>query len=51
MDLGIVPGTEITADMRSAGGDPTAYRIRGATIALRKDQAELVFLKEEGSAR
>jgi DtxR family Mn-dependent transcriptional regulator len=47
MDLGIVPGTRIEAEMRGAGGDPTAYRVRGAAIALRRDQAKLVFLKEE----
>ena len=39
LDLGIVPGTPIGAELRSAGGDPTAYRIRGALIALRKNQA------------
>jgi DtxR family Mn-dependent transcriptional regulator len=42
LDLGVVPGTEITADMRSAGGDPTAYRIRGALIALRREQASWI---------
>jgi len=45
MDLGIVPGTSIEAEMRSPGGDPTAYRIRGATIALRREHADLVFLE------
>lgn len=45
LDLGIVPGTIVTAEMRSPGGDPTAYRIRGATIALRKEHAALVFLE------
>lgn len=45
MDLGIVPGTTIEAEMRSPGGDPTAYRIRGATIALRREHAELVFVE------
>ena len=39
MDLGILPGTVIRAEMRSPGGDPTAYRIRGALIALRADPA------------
>lgn len=42
MDLGIVPGTMIEAEMRSPSGDPTAYRIRGALIALRREQAELI---------
>lgn len=39
MDLGILPGTRITAEIRSPGGDPTGYRIRGAVIALRQEQA------------
>ncbi len=47
MDLGIVPGTRVGAEMKAAGGDPTAYRVRGAVIALRRRQAEMVFLKEE----
>lgn len=45
MDLGIVPGTIITAEMVSAGGDPVAYEIRGATIALRKSQAKMIFIE------
>lgn len=39
LDLGVVPGTPITCELTSAGGDPVAYRIRGALIALRKSQA------------
>jgi len=46
MDLGITPGTEISMEMVSAGGDPTAYQIRGATIALRKDQAGLIHIRK-----
>lgn len=45
MDLGIVPGTMIKAEMRSAGGDPTAYNIRDANIALRNKQAELIHIR------
>ncbi len=42
LDLGVVPGTEIVAELESAGGDPMAYRIRGALIALREGQASWV---------
>lgn len=42
LDLGLLPGTEVTAELRSPTGDPTAYRIRGATIALRADQAKYI---------
>jgi DtxR family Mn-dependent transcriptional regulator len=47
MDLGVVPGTEVTAEMKSAGGDPTAYKIKGATIAIRKKQADRIYLEPE----
>lgn len=42
LDLGFVPGTEVVAEMKSPGGDPMAYRVRGTLIALRKEQAALV---------
>ena len=47
MDLGLVPGTVVEAEMKSIGGDPVAYRIRGASIAIRKKQADRIFMKEE----
>jgi DtxR family Mn-dependent transcriptional regulator len=50
MDLGILPGTVIQAEMNSPSGDPTAYRIRGALIALRDDQAELIRIKSTPEA-
>lgn len=42
MDLGILPGTIIHNEMSSPSGDPAAYRIRGAVIALRSVQAEQI---------
>lgn len=42
LDLGLLPGTTITVEMESASGNPIAYRIRGAVIALRESQAELI---------
>jgi len=44
MDLGILPGTLVEAELTSPGGDPTAYRIRGALIALRDEQARLIHI-------
>jgi DtxR family Mn-dependent transcriptional regulator len=41
-DLGLLPGTEVVAELRSPGGDPTAYRIREASIALRREQASMI---------
>jgi len=42
LDLGVVRGTEIEAAFSSATGDPVAYVIRGALIALRREQAEWI---------
>lgn len=44
MDFGIVPGNTIAAEIQSASGDPVGYRILGTTIAIRKEQANLVFV-------
>jgi DtxR family Mn-dependent transcriptional regulator len=42
LDLGLVPGTIVTAELRGALKDPVAYRVRGALIALRREQADWV---------
>jgi len=39
LDLGVVEGTVVEAEFASAAGDPVAYRIRGALIALRRSEA------------
>jgi DtxR family Mn-dependent transcriptional regulator len=49
MDLGIVPGTAISAEMESFSGDPIAYRVRGALVALRREQAEQIFVRPVGT--
>jgi DtxR family Mn-dependent transcriptional regulator len=45
LDLGLLPGTVVEAELRSPSGEPTAYRIRGALIALRKEQTDLIRVK------
>jgi DtxR family transcriptional regulator, Mn-dependent transcriptional regulator len=47
MDLGIVPGTKIEAELESLTGDPVAYRVRGTTVALRKKQTEKIYLSND----
>ncbi len=42
LDLGFVAGTPVEVEMVSPAGDPTAYRIRGTVIALRREQAGLI---------
>ena len=46
MDLGVVPGSRITAVLESISGDPVAYTIRGATIALRKQQSNMIYIEK-----
>lgn len=45
MDFGVLPGTKISVEMESLGGDPIAYFIRGTTIALRRNQAKMIHIK------
>ncbi|MGI5902334.1 MAG: FeoA family protein [Desulfitobacteriia bacterium] len=42
MDLGIIPGTLVSCVRRGPTGDPSAYKVRGTTIALRKEDAEKI---------
>lgn len=44
MDLGVLPGTVIKSEINSPSGDPTAYRIRGAVIALREEQSNHIHI-------
>lgn len=39
LDLGFVPGTEVSAELRGASREPVGYRVRGTLIALRREQA------------
>jgi DtxR family Mn-dependent transcriptional regulator len=42
LDLGFVPGTVVEVDMVSPAGDPTAFRVRGTVVALRREQASQI---------
>ena len=50
MDLGLVRGTRVTCMVKSPAGDPCAYLIRGALIALRRTDAAGVRLERENPA-
>ncbi|ANB60203.1 FeoA family protein [Anoxybacteroides amylolyticum] len=43
LDLGFVPGSEITVLQKSPLGDPTAYRVSHTTIALRKEESDHIY--------
>jgi len=45
LDLGLLPGTIVTAELASPQGDPKAYRVRDALIALRAEQADRISIR------
>lgn len=44
-DIGLVSGTRVTCIQRSPLGDPTAFCIRGAIIALRREDSSKVLVE------
>lgn len=44
-DIGMIQGTEVECLGRSPAGDPSAYRIRGAVIAIRSEDAQGVLIE------
>lgn len=46
LDLGIINGTEIEPLYKSPSGNPIAYLIRGAVIALRLDVSSKIMVAE-----
>ncbi|MEA4902661.1 FeoA family protein [Desulfitobacterium sp.] len=45
LDLGLVSDTEVEALQKSPSGDPIAYHIRGAVIALRSEEASKIMIE------
>ena len=44
LDIGLVENTEVECLGRSPGGDPSAYLIRGAVIAIRSEDGADIFV-------
>lgn len=47
LDLGLVPGVEVVAELASPLGDPTAYRVLGTMVVLRRAQAREIELEPD----
>lgn len=47
LDIGLTPGTRVKCELESPSGDPAAYRVRGALIALRRVDAEQVLVEPD----
>lgn len=45
LDLGLIFDTEVEALQKSPSGDPVAYQIRGAVIALRSEEASRILVE------
>lgn len=45
LDLGFIKNTVVEALRRSPSGDPTAYQVRGAVIALRSEEASNILVE------
>ncbi|HIZ19929.1 MAG TPA: ferrous iron transport protein A [Firmicutes bacterium] len=45
LDIGLVEGTRVECVQRSPAGDPVAYLIRGAVIALREEDSSRVLVE------
>jgi ferrous iron transport protein A len=53
MNLGFMPGTEVTVSRSGPGGDPRIYRVEGTEVAMRRDlsrhiQVELIVAPAYG---
>ena len=47
-DIGLIEGTEVECVQKSPAGDPVAYRIRGALIALRLEDTPNILVASNG---
>ena len=47
-DIGLIEGTEVECVQKSPAGDPVAYRIRGALIALRSEDSSNILVACNG---
>lgn len=46
MDLGLINGTIVEVLQKSPFGDPIAYLIRGAVIALRQEVSSMIIIEK-----
>lgn len=44
-DIGLIPGTRVVCLQRALFGDPTAFLIRGAVIALREEDSKNILIQ------
>ena len=47
LDIGLTPGTWVSVTLDNTFGDPRAFRVRGTTVALRRQQADKVWVADQ----
>ena len=51
MELGFLPGTQITAGRSAPGGDPQVFQVDGSEIALRRETARRLKVRRRKTAK
>jgi ferrous iron transport protein A len=51
MELGFLPGTQITAGRSAPGGDPRVFQVDGSEIALRRETARRLTVRRKKTAK
>ncbi len=49
LDIGLTEGARVECIGRSPSGDPAAYLIRGAVIAIRSEDSREILIREENN--
>ncbi len=49
MNLGFVPGLEVTVERSGPGGDPRVYRVEGAEVAMRRELSRHIHVSLIGA--
>lgn len=48
VEMGIIPGCEVEMERYAPLGDPIEIKLKGAHLSLRKTEAEMVEIEQEG---
>jgi ferrous iron transport protein A len=51
MELGFLPGTQITAGRSAPGGDPQVFQVDGSEIALRRETARRLTVRRKKTVK
>jgi len=51
MELGFLPGAQVTAGRSAPGGDPQVFQVDGSEIALRRETARRLTVRRKKTAK